>query len=122
MAVSALPGATGWVAYPFWALGGVGMGLAMSTVGVLLLNCTNDTDRGRDSAALQLADGVVSAFTTGIGGVLVAAAARGAVSYTTAFVTVDLLMVAICVTGVVLSGRARPPVRPARATAAAPRP
>jgi hypothetical protein len=110
------------VAYPFWALGGVGMGLAMSTVGVLLLNCTNDTDRGRDSAALQLADGVVSAFTTGIGGVLVAAAARGTVSYTTAFVTVDLLMVAICVTGVVLSGRARPPVRPARATAAVPRP
>jgi MFS family permease len=114
MAVSALPGATGWVAYPLWALAGVGMGLAMSTVGVLLLNCTNDTDRGRDSAALQLADGVVSAFTTGIGGVLVAAAARGTVSYTTAFVTVDLLMVAICVLGVVLSGRARPPVRPAR--------
>ncbi|MGI8881419.1 MAG: MFS transporter [Jatrophihabitans sp.] len=106
-AFSAVPSGYGWLAYPAWALAGVGAGLGMSTVGVLLLEHTNDADRGRDSAALQLADGVTSAFTTGVGGVLVAAAARGALSYTTAFVTVDLLMVALVAAGAVMSGRAR---------------
>jgi MFS family permease len=108
-AVSAFPGGLAWVVYPAWTVAGTGMGLAMSTVGVLLLDFTTDAERGRDSSALQLADGVVSAFTTGIGGVLVAAAARGALGYTAAFVTVDLLMVAVCAVGVALSGRAQRP-------------
>ncbi len=106
-ALSAIPNGFGWLAYPAWAIAGMGAGLGMSTVGVLLLDCTNDVDRGRDSAALQLADGVTSAFTTGVGGVLVAAAARGALSYTTAFVTIDLLMAGLVATGALMSGRAR---------------
>ena len=67
---------------------------------MLLLNHTNDADRGRDSAALQLTDTTAASFTAGIAGVLVAAAARGTIGYTAAFVTLDALML------VIVAGRA----------------
>ena len=97
----AQPGAPGWVIFPAWGLAGLGAGLSMSSLGVLLLRYTNDADRGADSAALQLADAVTSALTTGLAGVLVAAAARGVFGYTAAFTLLDLAMVGVAVTGVV---------------------
>ena len=107
-ATAAAPAAgMAWLVYPAWALAGIGAGLAMSSIGVLLLEFTNDTDRGRDSAALQLSDGVVSAITTGVGGVLIAAAANAYIGYTAAFVTTDLAMVSLAVVGVLVAGRAR---------------
>jgi predicted MFS family arabinose efflux permease len=106
VAVTSLPGASPWLAYPAWLLSGLGAGLAMPTSSVLLLNHTTDAARGSDSAALQLADTTMSALTTGVAGILVAAAAREAIGYTGAFVSLDLAMVAIAVTGIVASGRA----------------
>jgi hypothetical protein len=81
----------------------------MSSVGVLLLLFTNDADRGADSAALQLSDTVTTAITTGIGGVLIAAAAGGLFGYTTAFTVLFVLMAAVAVSGLVLARQARPP-------------
>lgn len=117
-AVTALPASPGWLGYPSWFLAGLGAGLTMSSVGVLLLRYTTDATRGADSAALQLSDATSSALTTGIAGVLVAAAARGAISSTTAFVTLDLLMGAVAGLGVVAAGQAHPgaPRPPAPAT------
>ncbi|MDQ2795908.1 MAG: MFS transporter, partial [Actinomycetota bacterium] len=108
VAVAALPGAPGWLTYPSWSVAGLGAGLTMSSVGVLLLRYTTDVDRGADSAALQLADSTASALTTGVAGVLVATAARGAITDTAAFVTLDLLMCAIAALGVLAAGRAHP--------------
>jgi MFS family permease len=113
-ALVAQPGAPGWVIFPAWGLAGLGAGLTMSSLGVLLLRYTTDADRGADSAALQLADAVTSALTTGLAGVLVAAAARGVFGYTVAFTLLDLVMVGVAATGFVVSGRARPPVLAAR--------
>lgn len=113
--VSAQPAAPGWLIYLAWSLAGAGAGLAMSTVSVLLLHYTNDADRGTDSAALQLADATSSAVTTGIAGVLVAAAARGALGYTAAFTILDLAMGAIALVGALAAGQVRAPDRiPAR--------
>lgn len=106
-AVASVPAFPALLMYPAWLIGGLGAGLAMSSIGVLLLDWTTDADRGRDSAALQLSDGVTSALTTGVGGVLVAGAARGTLRYTTAFVAIDLLMAALALGGVLLAGRAR---------------
>jgi MFS family permease len=108
IAVASLPAAPGWLAYPSWFVAGLGAGLTMSSVSILLLRYTTDARRGTDSAAMQLADATSSALTTGIGGVLVAAAARGAIGTTAAFVTVDLTMCAIAALGVLASGRAHP--------------
>ena len=108
MAFAVVPSLPGWLAYPSWMIAGFGAGLTMSSVSVLMLKFTTDADRGRDSAALQLSDATASALTTGVAGVLVAAADRGAISTTTGFVSLDLAMCAIAVVGAFAAGRARP--------------
>jgi Major Facilitator Superfamily len=105
VACSAQPGVSGWLIYPAWALAGIGAGLTMTSTSVL--DYTNDADRGADSAALQLSDATASALTTGIAGVLVAAAARGAMGYTAAFTILDLAMGAIAAVGVLAAGQVR---------------
>jgi hypothetical protein len=86
----------------------------MPASGVLLLRATTDADRGGDSAALQLSDTAVSSLTTGFAGVLVAAAARSAIGYGTAFLVLDLVMAAVAGLGVLaVASAGRPaPVRP----------
>jgi MFS family permease len=111
VAFAAHPWAPGWLIYPAWAAGGLGAGMAMTTANVLLLRYTNDADRGADSAALQLSDATSSALTTGVAGLLVAAAVRGALSYTTAFVSLGLAMAAVAFVGVLVAGQVRAPAR-----------
>ena len=95
-----------WPAYPAWMLAGFGAGLTMSTTSVLLLRYTTDRDRGADSAALQLSDSSSSAVTTGVAGVLVAAAVRGSLSYDTAFAVIAAIMCAVAGLGALVAGRA----------------
>jgi MFS family permease len=109
VALAAHPSAPGWLIYPAWAVGGFGAGMAVARISVVLLRYTTDADRGADSAALQLSDATASAMTTGVAGVLVAAAVRGAFSYTTAFMSLALAMAAIAFAGLLLSGRVRAP-------------
>lgn len=109
VALTAQPSLPGWLIYPAWSLAGIGAGLTMSSVSVLLLNYTNDADRGADSAALQLSDATSSAVTTGIAGVLMAAAARGALGYTAAFTILDVAMAAVALVGVLVAGQVRAP-------------
>ena len=106
-AVASIPQGPALLMYPAWLIAGVGAGLGMSSIGVLMLSWTNDADRGRDSAALQLGDGVLSAITTGVGGVLVAAAAHRVIGYTTAFISVDLAMTGLACVGIVAARQAR---------------
>ena len=110
MAFVALPATPGWLAYPAWGIGGLGAGFAMSSLGVLLLRFTTDETRGSDSAALQLSDATAGALTTGLAGMVVAAAARGTIAHTTAFVIQDVVMCVVAGSGVVLAARARPPM------------
>jgi MFS family permease len=69
----AVPGVGGWPAYLSWGVAGLGMGLAMPSVGVLLLERSPEHRRGADSAAFQIADVTTSALTVGVVGILVAA-------------------------------------------------
>ncbi len=108
-AIVAQPAAPGWLIWCTWALSGIGAGLTIPSTSVLMLRYTNDVDRGGDSAALQLSDAVTTAVTTGLGGVLVAAAARGALGYTMAFTVLDGCMVVIALLGAAVAGQARPP-------------
>ena len=114
-AVASLPAGPAALMYPAWLLAGLAAGLSMSSFGVLLLDATTDADRGRDSSALQLADAVAQAVTTGLAGILLAAAAGAVLTYTQAFVAVDVSMAAIALLGVLLAGRTRTVPRPAPA-------
>lgn len=106
-ALASTPAGPGWLMYLAWAIAGLGAGLTITSIGVLLLQWTTDDDRGRDSAAIQLSDGVVSALTTGLGGLLIAAAAHSYVDYTTAFVGLDLAMAGVGLVGVFAALRLR---------------
>jgi MFS family permease len=107
VAIAELPSAPGWLIYPAWGIAGCGAGFAMSTTSVLMLRQTTDAERGAHSAALQVSDTSAAALTTGLAGVLVAAAARGSLGYTTAFTTLDLAMAAVALLGCAVAGRAR---------------
>jgi MFS family permease len=121
MAVVAQPWSPAWLIYPVWVAGGSGMGLAMSSLSVLLLSFSPPAERGVNSSALQLSDSVASALCIGLGGALVAASARGVLPLGRAAGALDLLMVLVAVGGAILAGRARRPALPApAATAAAP--
>jgi MFS family permease len=112
-AIVAVPAVPGWLIFLGWPLAGLGAGLSMSSVGVLVLSGTTDADRGRDTAALQLADTTFSAVTTGLAGILVAEAASAAMSYTGAFAAGDIAFFAVAVLGAAIAGRAGLPAAPA---------
>ncbi|SEO90680.1 MFS transporter [Trujillonella endophytica] len=105
-ALVAIPGGGGWPAYLTWAVAGLGMGLGMPSVGVLLFEHSPEHRRGADSAALQISDVTVSALCVGVVGVLVAAAAQGALPLAGAVATAVALLTAVAAAGAVIAPRA----------------
>jgi hypothetical protein len=91
----------------------------MPSASILMLALSPAPERGVNSAALQIADAVTSAVCIGIGGVLVAAAERGAFTLTTAAVTVDVLMAGLAATGCALAARGQAPAQAAQVRASA---
>jgi hypothetical protein len=89
------------------------MGLAMSSLSVLLLAFSSPAERGVNSSALQLADSVGSALCIGLGGALVAASARDLLPLSRATGALDVLMLAVALTGAALAAQARPAAREA---------
>jgi MFS family permease len=106
-AAAASPSVSGWWALVASCLANVGAGLTLTTVNVLVLRRTTEEERGFNAAATQLAGAAGTAVLTGLGGVLVAAAARGAIGFDTAFLTVNLTMTLVLALGMVLTGRLR---------------
>lgn len=92
-----------------WTVGGAGMGMAMASIAVLMLDLSPLADQGANSAAIQIADGLFSVVCIGIGGVVFAAAARSGTVGVWAFVLIDALMASLALLGVVVAGRVRPP-------------
>ncbi|MCR3753409.1 MFS transporter [Lentzea californiensis] len=82
-----------------WAVAGAGMGMATSSVGVLMMAASPEADRGFNSAALQISDMLFSATMIGLGGVLVLATAP-----TAGVVVLNLSMAVLAVVGAILTG------------------
>ncbi len=103
-----------WVTAVAWAVGGVGMGLAIASISVLMMRLSAPEETGENSAALQLSDALGNVLLTGLAGVLFAALGGGAVSAVArdaslpagAFAAVFLTMPAVALVGAALSGRA----------------
>jgi MFS family permease len=72
MVVTALPGVPGLLAVAAWAVAGTGMGLAMPSTSVLTLQLTPEVEQGNSSAALQLAEMMMSGLCVSVAGVLFA--------------------------------------------------
>jgi MFS family permease len=85
----------GWWSFLAWPIAGLGAGFALTSSSVVLLEFTNDADRGSDSSSLQLADSSMSALCTAFSGALVAAAANGRISYGVGFAIVYLALAGV---------------------------
>jgi hypothetical protein len=96
-----------WLVLPVWAAAGAGMGLAMPSVSVRLLELSPPVDRGFNSAALQIWDMLMSAACIGLGGVLLVTVASAAAP-TPAVVILNPLMAGVALVGAVLASRTRP--------------
>jgi MFS family permease len=106
--------ATLWEAVPagvaavVWTVGGLGMGLAMTSVSVLLFELSAPEEHGVNSAAVQISDALGSIVFIGLGGVLYAGLHAGAGRDAGAFLTIYAVMAALALLGALLAPRIRP--------------
>jgi MFS family permease len=69
-----------WVVAVAWCAGGMGMGMAISTLTVLLLKVSRPEDTGTNSAALQVSDALANVVMVGAAGTVFAALGGGSVA------------------------------------------
>ncbi|WP_104816337.1 MFS transporter [Kitasatospora sp. MMS16-BH015] len=111
-----VPGAPVWVAAVFWAVGGIGMGLAVASISVLMMKLSAPEDAGANSASLQMSDALGNVLLIGLAGVLfsalgggsAAAAAGGGAVPAAAFAVIFLVMTGVALAGAVLAVRTKP--------------
>jgi MFS family permease len=94
-----------YVAAIAWVVAGTGMGLAMTSVSVLMLSLSPPADQGANSAALQVSDALFSVVLIGIGGAVLAHAQRTGAPSGATFRTIDAVMCALVLAGAVLARR-----------------
>jgi MFS family permease len=105
-ALTLLPGAPALITALAWPLGGLGLGLVISTLGVQLLKLSPPEEAGANSAALQVSDSLASVVLVGAAGTVFAA--LGGATSGAAFAAVFLPFAAIALAGAWVAGRLRP--------------
>ncbi|MFC7309856.1 MFS transporter [Streptomyces monticola] len=108
-----------WLVAVAWTWGCFGMGLTISSTGVLLLKLSAPHEAGSNSAALQISDGLSNILLLAAGGAAFAALGGGTVgavhgtasagSHPAAFVAVFALSAVVALAGVFVAGRLRVP-------------
>ncbi len=73
LSLTMLDAVTPWVVVPVWALGGLGMGMALSSTSVLVLGLSAPGRHGSNSASLQVSDALGSVIGVGAAGAVFAA-------------------------------------------------
>lgn len=117
-----LDGVPPWIVAAAWTVGGFGMGLNISSGGVLLLKLSRPQDAGSNSASLQMSDALGNVTFVGVSGVLfvafgggsiaadgpTASAAAGGASHPAAFAAVFAAMAVVALAGAGVARRLRP--------------
>ena len=116
VALTVNPAVPVWVVAIAWLVGGLGMGLSMSSLSVLVLEQSPTREQGANSAALQISDAMCSVIFVGVGGAIFAAASGATVNGADAtdpggsvFVTIFAVMVGLAIFTTAIAIRVRPP-------------
>ena len=88
-----------------WGVGGLGMGLAYSTVSLVVLETAPADQQGAATASMELASVLGSALGTGLGGVIIAVVASSHGLPSTGIALVDVLVVAMIGVGILAAVR-----------------
>ena len=106
-----IPGIPVVVAVVAWGVSGLGMGLAYSTISLVVLETAPADQEGSATASMQLSSVLGSALGTGLGGVIIGFAAVAGSSPVSGITVVDILVIAVIgiavLTAVRLPGRPR---------------
>jgi MFS family permease len=105
--IPAIPVAVAFVA---WGVGGLGMGLAYSTISLVVLETAPTDQEGSATASLVLSSVLGSALGTGLGGVIIGFAATAGSTLSSGIAVVDILVIAV--TGLGILTAIRLPGRP----------
>lgn len=104
-----IPGIPATVAIVAWGVGGLGMGLAYSTLSLVVLETAPKDQVGSASASMELSSVLGTALGTGLGGVIVAFAAGSGRSPSWGIAVIDILVIAViglaCLAAIRLPGR-----------------
>ena len=88
-----------------WGIGGLGMGLAYSTVSLVVLETAPTDQQGAATASMELASVLGSALGTGLGGVIIAIVASSRGLPSTGIALVDVLVVVMIGVGILAALR-----------------
>jgi MFS family permease len=109
-----IPGIPVIVAIVAWGAGGLGMGLAYSTLSLVVLETAPTDQMGSASASMELSSVLGTALGTGLGGVIIAFAAGSGRSPSWGITVIDILVIAVI--GFTIPTAVRLPGRPPQAT------
>ena len=104
-----IPGVPALVAIVAWGVGGLGMGLAYSTISLVVLETAPKDQVGSASASMELSAVLGEALGTGLGGVIIAFTVGTGRSQSWGIAVIDILVIAVtglaCLTAIRLPGR-----------------
>ncbi|NEE01658.1 MFS transporter [Phytoactinopolyspora halotolerans] len=108
-----LPAVPAIVAAVIWSFGAIGMGMAMSSISVLLFELSPVEEHGSNSAAMQLSDALFSIAFVGLAGVIFGSGhgtetASDVSVPTWIYIVILVVMSALAVFGAWAAGRIRP--------------
>jgi MFS family permease len=90
-----IPSIPAMVAIVAWGVGGFGMGLAYSTLSLVVLETASPEQMGSASAAMELSSVLGTALGTGLGGVIIAFTASSGRSASWGIAIIDVLVIMI---------------------------
>jgi MFS family permease len=109
IAIILIPAIPALVAIVAWGVGGLGMGLAYSTISLVVLETAPKDGVGSASASMELSSVLGTALGTGLGGVIIAFAAGTSHTQSWGLAVIDILVLIFiglsCLTALRLPGR-----------------
>jgi MFS family permease len=88
-----------------WGIAGLGMGIAYSTLSLVVLETAAKGEEGAATSSMQLGIVLATALATGLGGVLIDNFGSGGDSVHRSIFIQDVLMIGVLLVGLVVAGR-----------------
>jgi MFS family permease len=105
-----IPGIPVEIAIVAWGVGGLGMGLAYSTISLVVLEKAPTNQEGLATSSMELTSVLGAAFGTGLGGVIIGLASTAGRSPVLGIAVIDILFIAVV--GIAMLIAVRLPGRP----------